>query len=235
MKKLLVALVLISVSNFAIAKETAKITSKTKATKESSLTKLFAGKKTLVFDFGFSANMLLSDFSTAANGLGMGNQYSFALNFNTNASKGFKIIYQGVLAKENNFRKTETNSGTGTYFRSFEQEWNMIGFGVESRKSNRLVNWYYDWMFGYAFGKKSRIQTQQEGIDQPIINSEEPTRSFLYASFAGGIRKKIHKKWFLNSSFRTYALLGSIYGDSLKSRSLVLVPVMANFGVEYKF
>ena len=233
MKSIVVFLFLSVFSLSLTAQEETKKTSKAKVKSSSSWSKVFGGKKSVLFDFGFSANMLLSDFSTPVLGLGLGNQTSLVMNFNRTGKKGLKLIFQSVAAKENNFRKTEVDN---TYFyRSFEQKWNMIGAGIETRQSNRLVNWYWDWILGYAFGKKSRIQIQAEGIDQPIVNGEEPARSFLYASAGGGIRKKLNKKWYLNGSFRTYAILGTLYGDSLKSKSFVLLPLMANFGVEYNF
>lgn len=227
-----IAALCFSLSSFSQEEEPKKV-SKAKAKSSSSWSKVFGGKKSVLVDFGFSANMLLSDLSTPVIGLGLGNQTSVVMNFNRYGEKGLKLIFQGAKAKENNFRKSEVDNTN--FYRSFEQEWNFLGAGIETRKSNRLVNWYWDWILGYAFGKKSRIQTQAAGIDQPIVNGEEASRSFLYLSAGGGIRKKLAKKWYLNSSFRTYAILGSIYGDQLKSKSFVLLPLMANFGVEYSF
>jgi hypothetical protein len=208
---------------------------KASSKKASPIAQLFQGKKSVYTEFGFSANLLLSDLSNQVSGLGIGNQYSLGVNFNTEAKRGFKSLLQFVKAKENNFRESKVDTSGSTYYRSFEQEWSMIGFGVETRNSNRLVNWYWDALLGYAFGQKSRIQTQDEGIDASLVNSEEPTRSFFYLSLGAGVRKALNKKWTLAGNFRSYALLGSIYGDSLKSKTLILVPMMANIGLEYQF
>lgn len=203
--------------------------------KSSSFSQLFEGKKSVFSELGFSANLLLSDLSNQVSGLGIGNQYSLGVNFNTEAKRGFKSLLQFVKAKENNFRDSKVDSSGSTYYRSFEQEWSMLGLGVETRNSNRLVNWYWDALLGYAFGQNSRIQTQDEGVDSPLVNLEEQTRSFFYLSLGAGVRKALTKKWTLSGNFRTYALLGSVYGDSLKSKTLILLPMMANIGMEYQF
>lgn len=197
---------------------------------------LFTGKKSLVLDYGYSANLLLSDFSTNVSGLGLGNQYSIQLNFNQRANRGFKISYANIVSEENNFRNSEISSGSDAKYRSFQQKWSLIGFGIETRNSNRLLKWYWDWSIGYAFGKESAINIQaSDQLGATESSLDEPTRSFLFVGLGAGIRKPIHKKWTINASLKSFYLLGSIYGDDLKSESLFLIPLMASFGVEYLF
>lgn len=200
------------------------------------ISELFSGKKSLLVDYGYSANLLLSDFSSNVSGLGLGNQYSIQLNFNTLADRGFKISYANIVNEENNFRNSEVSSNSSAKYRSFQQKWSLIGFGIESRKSNRLLKWYWDWSLGYAFGKESEIGIQaSDSLGASESSIDEPTRSFFYLGLGAGIRKPVHKKWTVNASLRTFYLLGSVYGDDLKSESLFLIPLMASFGVEYAF
>ncbi|MEC9281941.1 MAG: hypothetical protein VX642_04470 [Bdellovibrionota bacterium] len=196
----------------------------------------FSGKKSIVLDYGYSANLLLSDFSTNVSGLGLGNQYSIQLNFNQTGKRGFKVSYANIVSEENNFRNSEVSSDSSAKYRSFQQKWNLIGFGLETRKSNRLLKWYWDWSLGYAFGKDSEIGIRaSDSLGATESSIDEPTRSFLFVGLGAGIRKPIHKKWTVNASLKSFYLLGSVYGGDLKSKSLFLVPLMASFGLEYGF
>ena len=195
--------------------------------------KIIGQEKRLQFDLGASANLLVSDLSEPVLGLGMGHHYSLIMNFATEKKKGLKFFLTSVKAAENNFRNTRV--AADTYLRRLEQKWFQIGFGIENRKQNRLVKWYWDWALGYAFGADSRLQTQGSDISDALVNTDSKTNSYLYLSLGAGVRKDLNKKWTLNGSFRTYSLLTSLYTGDYSSKTLILLPLMASVGLEYSF
>ena len=195
----------------------------------------FSGSKSLVFDMGFSTNLLLSDASTKVSGMGLGQQFGLHALFNAKESRGFKLSLMQITAKQNNFRKSPVAQNPSQLYRQFQQDWTMFGLGLETRQKNRLLNWYWDFSLGYAFGRNSNINTQSDGIAGIEASFQEPSRSGLYLAAGSGVRRKIAKNWALNGNLRSFLVLGSLYSGQLRSQSLLLLPLMASFGAEYNF
>ncbi|MFK8138417.1 MAG: hypothetical protein AB8E15_08660 [Bdellovibrionales bacterium] len=194
----------------------------------------FGGAKSIYGDFGFSSNVLLSDESFANNGIGIGHQFSTGMAFNLDEDIGFKLRIQSAKHRQEAFTNRNV-VGSNQNYRAFEQEWDLLGFGLEFRRSNRLIDWYWESLLGYAFGKKSRIVTQENDVSAGFINNEELTRSFFYLGLGAGIRYTLKKKWNLILNLNSNYILGSVYGDELQSTTIILIPLMASGGLEYRF
>lgn len=195
----------------------------------------FKGPQAMSIDLGMSSNILITDQSENAFGMGLGHQFSYAHNFALDKDKGFKLRVEKVHLREENLFKTETTESSNNYLRATEQNWLLLGLGMEFRNKTNLVDWFYEANLGYAFGMKSKIETQDHSIDTDYMESDEKTRSYMYGVLGLGIKKQFRKKLWMVTSLRWFSLLYGNYGDDLKGRTFMAVSMMASVGLEYRF
>lgn len=188
-------------------------------------------------EFGGNGTTVVSDMSLKAFGMGAGYQASIFGTFFSQSPISGKFRYESIRLREIALSKAETSFfKENTQLKSLSQNWNLLSLGLEGHFETHGQNWFWETMLGYSFGLVGQVTVTQATADQPLYDFDQLNASRFFLGGGFGIRKSVSKRLIGLMSFRTFFLGGSIYQtDILENKTLVLVPVLFNIGIEWPF
>lgn len=176
-------------------------------------------------ELGGSIDFMVTDSETHANGMGLGSHWGFYTVTNRkNSDWNFKFRLESVGLHE--------ESWSNSAVKSLEQDWFMIGLGVENRTVNKSSTFYWEASLGYGIGGTSDTFSTASAVDLTVVKEEVETQSSFFLSAGMGFKKRYQNRFSILASLRTFFMFGQPY--DMPDRSFYPIPLMFSLGTEYQ-